>query len=98
MTPLKATLINASAALVPAIDVAPVPPPGSDKLQTGLGYVMWIVSIACVLGVLIIGGKMALSAGSSHAGHGVGKGLGFVLGAMVLIGAATAIVGAFLTI
>lgn len=98
MTPLKATLINASAALVPAISVTPTPPPGSEKLLTGLGYVAWAVSIACVLGVLILGGKLALSAGSSHGGHGIGKGLGYVLGAMILIGAATAIVGAFLTI
>lgn len=98
MTPITATAINASAAMVTAINVAPTPPPGSEKLLTGLGYVMWGVSIACVLGVLILGGKMALSAGSSHAGHGIGKGLGFVLGAMVLIGAATAIVGAFLAV
>ena len=97
MTPLKATIINASAALVPAISVAPVAPPGSEKLITGLGYVMWAVSGACVLGILLLGGKMALSAVSSHGGHGVGKGLGFVLGAMVLIGSAAALVGAFLT-
>lgn len=97
MTPITATLVNASTALVPAVDIVPVAPPGADKITTGVGYVLWGVAIACFIGILFVAYKMSLTSGSSHAGHGVGKGLAMVMGALILASSASAIVAAFLT-
>ena len=75
-------------------NVTPAQPPGTDKITTLLQWTLWGVSIACVLGVLVICGMMAVShhRGES-AGHHLGK-LGAVFGGALLSGAAAGMVTA----
>ncbi|WP_219826026.1 hypothetical protein [Nonomuraea typhae] len=72
------------------------PPPGSEKLLTALGWAAWIVTGACVAGVLGVAGRMAIvhhrGEGGQHA-----AGLAWVMASCVLVGSASGLVGALLT-
>lgn len=70
-------------------------PPGSDGLVTILKWVFYIASAMCVLGVLIAGGMMAVSVQRGSGGEHVAR-LGWALGGCIVIGAASALVGALL--
>jgi hypothetical protein len=71
------------------------PPPGiSDKIDTLLSYVAWLAVAAAVAGVLFVAIRMALLHQRGQLGEHM-AGLGAVLGACVLIGGASALVGAF---
>lgn len=70
-------------------------PPGSDGLVTILRWVFYIASAMCVLGVLIAGGMMAVSVQRGSGGEHVSR-LGWALGGCIVIGAASALVGALL--
>ena len=70
-------------------------PPGSDGLITILRWVFYIASAMCVLGVLIAGGMMAVSVQRGSGGEHVSR-LGWALGGCIVIGAASALVGALL--
>jgi hypothetical protein len=69
-------------------------PPGSvtQKLQKVMDWVAWIVTSICVVGVMIVAGRMALlhrrGEGGEHA-----AGLAWVAAACILVGSASAIVG-----
>ncbi|GAB2718005.1 hypothetical protein [Kitasatospora kifunensis] len=67
-------------------------PPGFDKLQTIVGWVAWGVTLACVVGILVSAGKMALNHRRGEAGEHA-TGLAWVLGASILVGVASSIVG-----
>jgi hypothetical protein len=72
-------------------------PPGSDKVVQVLKWGMWGVTIACVAGVLITAGRMAMQFRSHGGGGGEATtNLVWVLLACVLAGSATAIVGALI--
>ncbi|MDK8283228.1 hypothetical protein ACRQF6_02970 [Actinotignum sp. GS-2025f] len=85
------------AALLPFIEVTPTQPPGTEKITQILGYVAWGAGVLCLLGIFIVAGKLAI-----NARHGEGleeaKGLLWVLAALVLIGSATSLIGAFITL
>jgi hypothetical protein len=70
-------------------------PPGSEQLTKVLGWGAWIVTAMCVAGVLIVAGRMAMQY-RSHGGAGgeAVTGLVWVLAACVLVGSASALVGA----
>lgn len=68
-------------------------PPGADKLVTILGWVAWIVILACVGGILVTAARMAL-AHQRHESSQHAASLGWVMGACILVGSATAIVQA----
>ena len=70
-------------------------PPGSDGLVTILKWVFYIASAMCVLGVLIAGGMMAISVQRGSGGEHVSR-LGWALGGCIVIGSASALVGALL--
>lgn len=70
-------------------------PPGGAKFSTVLGWVKWIVTGACVLGILLSAGAIAMSARKNQGGEHL-TGLGWVMGACVLIGSAAQIVGALI--
>lgn len=70
-------------------------PPGSAGLVTILKWVFYIASAMCVLGVLIAGGMMAVSVQRGSGGEHVAR-LGWALGGCIVIGAASALVGALL--
>lgn len=70
-------------------------PPGSDGLITILRWVFYIASAMCVLGVLIAGGMMAVSVQRGSGGEHVAR-IGWALGGCIVIGSASALVGALL--
>ncbi len=71
-----------------------IAPPGAAQITKLLQYAAWIVFAACVGGVLISAGMMAIK---HHRGGGseAAGGLGWVLGACIIAGSASALVGAF---
>jgi hypothetical protein len=68
-------------------------PPGADKLITILGWVTWIVILACVAGVITTAARMAI-AHQRHEASQHAASLGWVLGACVLVGSAASVVQA----
>ncbi|MGQ4487709.1 hypothetical protein LRE75_16675 [Streptomyces sp. 372A] len=68
-------------------------PPGASKLKSILGWVAWIVLGLCVMGVLVVAGRMAISHQRGQGGEHA-TGLAYVLGACILVGAASALVNA----
>ncbi|WP_205048977.1 hypothetical protein [Streptomyces alboflavus] len=70
-------------------------PPGSEKLVKILKWVFWSVSGLCVLGLLAVAGKMAISWQRGE-GSESAKGLGIVMIACVIAGSASGIVGALM--
>lgn len=67
-------------------------PPGADKITTVLGWVAWGVFALCVAGVLFCAGKMAVSHRRGEGGEHA-TGLAYTLGACIVAGSASAIVG-----
>jgi hypothetical membrane protein len=84
--------------LVP-MDVVPTPiaeqPPGTEKVATLLGWGKWVGLAMCVGGLMVAGAMMAINSRRGEGGEHVGA-IGKVMAAVILIGAAGAIVG-FLT-
>jgi len=77
-------------------DVVPNPnpqaPPGVDtKVNTILGILMYLVISACVAGVLLCAGKLAIAHRRGESGEAAGQ-LGGVAAACILVGSAAAIV------
>lgn len=68
-------------------------PPGMGGLLKILKWVAWVVSGICVVGVLMVAGRMAVMHNRGEGGQHL-TGIGYVLGACVLVGAASALVGA----
>jgi hypothetical protein len=68
-------------------------PPGADKFLTVLQWCAWVAFGFCVLGVIIAGASMAIQhrhgSGGEHAAR-----LGWVAGGCVVVGSASALVGA----
>ena len=97
LTQLSALENYFHAALLPLIDITPTQPPGTEKITQILGYVAWGAGVVCLIGILFVAGKLAI-----NARHGEGieeaKGLLWILLALILIGSAGALVGAFITL
>lgn len=85
--------LHTSITVIAAPDSPAIAPPGSAQAITVLGYIKWGTGLACVVGLLIVAVAMALShrrgSGGDH-----GSALGFVAGASVLAGVASAFVTA----
>lgn len=70
-----------------------VPPPGAEGIVTIVQWIAWTVLAVCVVGVLLVGGRMAVA-------HRRGEGaryaaeLGFVLGGAILVGSASGLIAA----
>uniref|UniRef100_A0AAU1M5W2 Integral membrane protein n=1 Tax=Streptomyces sp. NBC_00148 TaxID=2903626 RepID=A0AAU1M5W2_9ACTN len=71
-------------------------PPGYEKLLTVLHWVFLAVTVACVAGVLIVAGRMAISHRRGEGGEHMGS-LGIVMTACVLAGSASALVATLTT-
>ncbi|GAA4788358.1 hypothetical protein [Streptomyces ziwulingensis] len=104
MSTLMAALMDASPHLTQAVAAAPRPsgvpdvgggeaPPGAEDLLKILRWVAWSVTVLCVAGILGVAGRMAVDH-SKGGGRDHARGLGFVLGACLLVGSASGIVGA----
>ncbi|MBT2418027.1 hypothetical protein J7F01_08790 [Streptomyces sp. ISL-22] len=66
-------------------------PPGVENLKDILQWVAWIVLALCVAGILVVAGRMAVSHQRGQGGEHA-TALAYVLGACVLVGAASGIV------
>jgi len=86
-------LVHALAAAVP--DPAPAAPPGVEgKATTVLGWIKWASLAACVAGLFVAGAQMALNHRRGMGGAEAASQVGWVAIALVVIGAAGAIVAA----
>jgi hypothetical protein len=81
-------------AQVLAIEVPVSVPPGSDKVTTLLGYVLWGGGICAFLGILVCAYQFMLSP-NRHQNDGM-SGLGKVGAGMILLGVAAPAVTAIL--
>ena len=70
-----------------------VPPPGAEGIATIIQWVAWTVLAVCVVGVLLVAGRMAVAHRRGEGGQYVGE-LGLVLAAAVLVGSASALIAA----
>ena len=68
-------------------------PPGSEGIVKILGWAAWVAVVICVLGVLIAGATMAIQHRRGEGGESMAR-LGWVLGGVIVIGSASALVGA----
>ncbi len=68
-----------------------VQPPGTEGLLTVLNWTSWIVTVACVFGVLVVAGMMAISHRRGQGSEAIGN-LGWVMGACVLVASASQLV------
>jgi len=68
-------------------------PPGAGGIEKILGWAAWVAVAVCVLGVLIAGGTMAIQHRRGEGGESMSR-LGWVLGGCIVIGSASALVGA----
>lgn len=92
------SLIAATAEVLVSLPLAipdpdPVPPPGFEgPVGVILSWVKWLGLIVAVLGIVIIGGKMAINVRRGEAAGELGQLLYVGLGC-ILIGAAVSLVG-----
>lgn len=93
-----AVLLLAAAGGPAAADVgapSPVQPPGVGGLTTLLGWGMWLVTFAGIVGVLIAAGSMMLAHRRGEGGEQASK-LGWVLGGCCVAAAAAPLVNVLL--
>lgn len=69
------------------------PPPGYQKIEAMLQWLAWGVTACAVAGVLMVAARMAITHHRGEGGQHM-TGLAWVLGACILIGAVSGIVGA----
>jgi peptidoglycan/LPS O-acetylase OafA/YrhL len=81
-------------ALVPAQipDPDPIQPPGTEGLNSIMGWGKWVALAICVLGLFAAGALMAVQSRRGEGGDHVGK-IGMSLGGVIVISAAAALVG-----
>jgi hypothetical protein len=71
------------------------PPPGSENLLKIARWVLWGCSIACVLGIVLVGTQMAIA--HSHGEMQThGKKLGLAMAGCFVVGASSLIAGALI--
>ncbi|GAB3306096.1 hypothetical protein [Pseudoclavibacter terrae] len=75
-------------------DSPPIQPPGTEGVSTLLGWVKWIALAICVLGLIAAGALMAIQSRRGEGGEHAGK-IGMALGGVIIISAATSLVGFF---
>lgn len=68
-------------------------PPGSGGIEKILSWAAWVAVVVCVLGVIIAGATMAIQHRRGEGGESMAR-LGWVLGGCIVIGSASALVGA----
>ena len=73
----------------------PVRPDGMEGVDTGLGYLAWGLTIACVIGVIVTAILMALQHKHGEGGKHAGS-LGWVMGAAIIGSSAGPLVTALL--
>jgi len=85
-------LVMTSHVLADVPNPTPVQPPGTDGVNTILGWMMWGGFAVAVGALIAVGILVALSLGRGEGGHVSGKVLMPLLGA-IIIGAASGMIG-----
>jgi hypothetical protein len=104
LSSLLTAVTDAAPYLAHAVQAAPQPtgvpdvgggeaPPGAEDLLKVLRWVAWSVTALCVAGIFGVAARMAVDHGRGG-GREHARGLSFVLGACLLVGSASGIVGA----
>jgi len=70
-----------------------IKPPGAGGVDKILGWAAWVAFAICVLGVIIAGATMAIQHRRGEGGESMAR-LGWVFGGCIVIGSASALVGA----
>ena len=73
-------------------DPTPVQPPGTEGLNTLMGWAKWVALAVCILGLFAAGALMAIQSRRGEGGEHVGK-IGMALGGVIVISAGAALVG-----
>lgn len=68
-------------------------PPGSAKFTTIISWAAYVAVGVCVVGILVVGAKMALQHRQGQGGDHAAS-LGWVMAGCIVVGSASAIVGA----
>ena len=88
------TTFSATADVLAVLDPGQgVPPPGAEGIATIVQWVAWTVLTICVVGVLLVAGRMAVAHRRGEGGQYAAE-LGLVLGGAVLVGSASALIAA----
>jgi len=78
-------------------NISPERPPGSGDVVMIVNWVAWLGVTAAIVGVIICAIMMVLAASGRHGGGGEHMSrLGWVLGGLILMGAAGTLVGVFI--
>lgn len=70
----------------------PVQPPGTDGFTSIMGWAKWVALAVAILALFAVGAMMGLNSRRGEGGEHVGK-IGMILGGVVIISAAVALVG-----
>lgn len=73
-------------------NVTPQAPPGSGKILTIIGWASWIVTVMGIAAIFAVAGYMMFRNDRGEGSNAQSK-LGYVLAGLILISAASAIVG-----
>ena len=97
---ILATVLNTVAELATILPAdipnpAPVQPPGTEGFITIMGWVKWIGFGLAGIAVILVGIQMFFNSRRGEGGEHAGK-LGWVLGGIILIGAAAGIVSSLM--
>lgn len=76
----------------PLPDPVPETPPGSEEFIQVMNWVAWGVASLCILGLLIVAGRMAMAYRNGE-GYEAASGLAKIMFACVIIGSASSLVG-----
>jgi type IV secretory pathway VirB2 component (pilin) len=69
-------------------------PPGAEKFQQVMGWVKWIALGVAVIGIMIIGAKLAIESRRGEGGAHLGS-LGTAMAGVIVIAGAASLVGFF---
>lgn len=86
------TAANVAGQLLAVPDPAPVQPPGTDGLIAIMGWVKWVALAICIIGLIVAGAMMAIQSRRGEGGEHAGK-IGMALGGVIVITAASSLVG-----
>lgn len=67
-------------------------PPGFEKFQEVMGWIKWIAFGVAVIGIMIIGAKLAIESRRGEGGAHLGA-LGTAMAGVIVISASTSVVG-----
>lgn len=85
---------NFTSALISALpDPSPTQPPGTGAVDTLMDWLFWGGLVVCIAGLIIAGAMLAINQQRGEGAQSASR-IGFVLGGVIVISAASALVGA----